>query len=225
MLGGLPATGAIARTVAGIENGAKSPLTGVFHSVFVLVMYFALMSVLKFVPLAVFAAILISVAINMSRFPLFIKLCKFGKRDTAVLIVSCVLTVVFDLTYGVIGGVVLALLVNIQNMRTKLKLEKAEPETQENTDLEKQVSRGVTLVATGSLYFININKFADKISKELESAAIVTVDMAGVTRIDSTSLEKIAKLSRAAVAQGKTLEFINYGEKVQPKFEKFYKLF
>ena len=71
LLGGLPATGAIARTAAGIENGAKSPLTGVFHAVFVLLMYFALMDVVKYIPLCVFSAILISVAINMSRFKLF----------------------------------------------------------------------------------------------------------------------------------------------------------
>lgn len=212
LLGGLPATGAIARTMAGIENGAKSPLTGVFHAVFVLIMYFALMNVLKFVPLCVFAAILISVAINMSRFPLFIKLCKFGKRDVAVLITSCVLTVFFDLTYGVIGGIVLALLVNVQNMRIKLTVVKAE-------------DNAATLVAKGTLYFININKFTDAINKEFESAAAVTVDMSKVERIDSTSLEKIVKLTGSLAAQGKTLELVNCNHKIRTRMDKFSKLF
>ncbi len=212
LLGGLPATGAIARTVAGIENGAKSPLTGVFHSVFIFIMYFSLMNVLKFVPLAVFSAILISVAINMSRFPLFFKLCKFGKRDVAVLLVSCVLTVVFDLTYGVIGGIVLALLVNVQNMRIKLNVVRSE-------------DSGSTLVAKGTLYFININQFTAALSKEFESNDEVTVDMSGIQRIDSTSLEKIAKLNRAVKAQGKSLELVGYNDAIRVRMDKFFKVF
>ena len=212
MLGGLPATGAIARTVAGIENGAKSPLTGVFHAVFVLIMYFALMGVLKFVPLAVFSAILISVAINMSRFPLFFKLCKFGKRDVAVLVVSCVLTVVFDLTYGVIGGIVVALLVNVQNMRIKLSVQKSEDAT-------------ALVVAKGTLYFININKFIDTLSKEFETNNEVTVDMSGIARIDSTSLEKIVKLNRAIKVQGKSLELVGYNDKIRTRLDKYFKVF
>ncbi|MDE7078813.1 MAG: STAS domain-containing protein [Clostridia bacterium] len=212
LLGGLPATGAIARTVAGIENGAKSPLTGVFHSVFVLIMYFALMSVLKFVPLAVFSAILISVAINMSRFPLFFKMCKFGKRDVAVLIITCVLTVVFDLTYGVIGGIVLALLVNVQNLRIKLTVENSEEECP-------------TLIVNGTLYFINVNKFIDVLNKEFELKNEVIVDLSGVKRIDSTSLEKIVKLNRAIKAQGKSLELVGYNDRIRARLDKYFKVF
>ena len=210
LLGGLPATGAIARTVAGIENGAKSPLTGVFHALFVLIMYFALMGVLKFVPLAVFSAILISVAINMSRFPLFFKLCKFGKRDVAILVVSCVLTVVFDLTYGVIGGIVLALLVNIQNMKVKLSVERSKNSS--------------TLTVKGSLYFININKFIDALNKEFESSDNVTVNMYRVKRIDASSLEKIVKLNRAIKAQGKSLELVAYNDKIRARLDKYFKV-
>jgi hypothetical protein len=91
LLGGLPATGAIARTAASIENGAQSPFAGIFHAVFLLVMYFALMGVMQYIPLAVFSAILISVAINMSRFPLFAKLSRFGIRDSIILLVTFVL--------------------------------------------------------------------------------------------------------------------------------------
>ena len=123
LLGGLPATGAIARTAASIENGAKSPLAGMFHAVFILILYFLLMNVVKHIPLAVFSAILISVAINMSRFPLFIKLTTFGIRDVFILVITCVLTVVFDLTYGVLGGVVVTVLANVANLNKKLKLD------------------------------------------------------------------------------------------------------
>ena len=208
LLGGLPATGAIARTAAAIENGAKSPLAGMFHAVFVLIMYFALMNVVKYIPLAVFSAILISVAINMSRFPLFIKLAKFGVRDTIILFVTCILTVVFDLTYGVLGGVAVTFIANVKNFKKGLKLTK-----DEQSDVIK---------ADGTLFFANANKLTDRIHKELETADEVTVDMSGLERIDETALEKLAATSRKAKAQGKALNFINYNENVAKRIDKFF---
>lgn len=209
LLGGLPATGAIARTAAGIENGAKSPLTGMFHAVFVLILYFLLMGVVKFIPLAVFSAILISVAINMSRFPLFIKLTKFGIRDVLILIVTCVLTVIFDLTYGVIGGVVVTFIANAKNIKTGLKIEEGE---------------NGTLKAKGTLFFLNANKLTDAILKEFESFDTVTVDLSEVLRIDETALEKIVTLNKKIKANGKSLELVGYNDKICKRLDKFFKV-
>lgn len=207
LLGGLPATGAIARTAAAIENGAKSPLAGMFHALFVLIMYFALMNVVKYIPLAVFSAILISVAINMSRFPLFIKLAKFGVRDTIILLVTCVLTVVFDLTYGVLGGVAVTFIANAKNFKIGLKI---------NKDEQSNVIK-----AEGTLFFVNANKLTDFVSKELETADDITIDMSGIERIDETALEKMVATSRKAKAQGKNVSYINYNENVAKRVEKF----
>jgi SulP family sulfate permease len=207
LLGGLPATGAIARTAAAIENGAKSPFTGMFHALFVLIMYFALMNVVKYIPLAVFSAILISVAINMSRFPLFIKLAKFGVRDTIILFVTCILTVVFDLTYGVLGGVAVTFIANAKNFKTGLKIDK---DQQSNT-----------IKADGTLFFVNANKLVDCINNELQTADEITIDMSGIERIDETALEKLVATTRKAKAQGKTVSYINYNENVAKRVEKF----
>lgn len=212
LLGGLPATGAIARTAAGIENGAKSPLTGMFHAIFVLIMYFALMDVVKFIPLTVFASILISVAINMSRFPLFAKLSSFGIRDVAVLLTTFVLTVLFDLTYGVIGGLVVSFIANAKNLFKGLTIEKDES------------AQTPTLVVTGTLYFVNANKLADAVEKEFESADNVTVDMRSIERIDETALEKIVSLNKKIKAKGKNLDLIGYNEKICKRFDKFFKI-
>ena len=209
LIGGLPATGAIARTAAGIENGAKSPLTGMFHAIFVLVLYFVLMGVVKFIPLAVFSAILMSVAINMSRFPLFIKLSRFGIRDVIVLIATCVLTVVFDLTYGVIGGVILTFIVNAKNIKTGIKIEKVK-------DGEIKVK--------GTVFFLNANKLTDSIAKEFENCDTVTVDMSELERIDQTALEKIVTLNKKIKAQGKSLELIGYNQKICNRLDKFFKV-
>lgn len=212
LLGGLPATGAIARTAAGIENGAKSPLTGMFHAVFILIMYFALMDVVQYIPLSVFAAILISVAINMSRFPLFLKLSKFGVRDVAVLLTTFVLTVVFDLTYGVIGGFIVTVLVNVKNLKIGLQIEKDE------------TAQTPTLVLTGTLYFVNANKLAVAVEKEFENADNVTIDMRGVEGVDETALEKLASLDKKIKTQGKNLDFVGYNEKICKRFDKFFKI-
>lgn len=213
LLGGLPATGAIARTAASIENGAKSPLAGIFHALFVLIMYFALMNVVKFIPLAVFSAILISVAINMSRFPLFLKLTKFGIRDVIILLVTCVLTVVFDLTYGVIGGVIVTFIANAKNFSIGLKIEKNES------------AETPTLTAKGTLFFLNANKLVDALEKEFETAETVIVDMSELERIDETAMEKLVVFNRKIKAQGKNIDLVGYNEKIQKRFDKFFKVF
>jgi len=213
LLGGLPATGAIARTAASIENGAKSPLAGIFHALLVLIMYFALMNVVKFIPLAVFSAILISVAINMSRFPLFLKLTKFGIRDVIILLVTCVLTVVFDLTYGVIGGVIVTFIANAKNFSIGLKIEK-------NESVETP-----TLTAKGTLFFLNANKLVEALEKEFETAETVIVDMSGLERIDETAMEKLVVFNRKIKAQGKNIDLVGYNEKIQKRFDKFFKVF
>ncbi len=171
--GGLPATGAIARTAASIQNGAQSPLAGVFHALFLLVMYLVLMPVMKFIPLCALAAILISVALHMSNFPLFAKLCKAPVCDVVVLAVTCALTVFFDLTYGVIGGFVVALLCNVTAFRHKPHVGKVE--------------NGV-LSLQGQLFFLQAPAILAFLK---ESEGDVTIDFARVTKIDITVGQKL----------------------------------
>ncbi len=209
LLGGLPATGAIARTAAGIENGAKSPLTGVFHSIFVLIMYFALMGVMQYIPLCVFSAILISVAINMSRFKLFGRLTTFGVRDSIILIATCALTIIFDLTYGVIGGVVITLIANIMHIKKGLKMNTTEAE-------------GERVVALcGSATFINASKMTDYIEKQFEDTSKIRLDLASLDAIDQTALEKLAGLFKKLRPQGKELVLEGANDKTKARIEKF----
>ena len=204
-LGGLPATGAIARTAAGIENGAKSPLTGMFHATFVLILYFVLMSVVKHIPLCVFSAILISVAINMSRFKLFFKLTKFGIRDTIVLIITCALTVVFDLTYGVLGGVFVTVILNIKNFKLGLKI-----------SCQDQVVK-----ASGTVFFANANKLVAFIERQAQNSNSITLDLSEVDRIDQTALEKIATINKKLKVQEKQLIMVGANIKTQQRINKF----
>ncbi len=210
LLGGLPATGAIARTAASIENGAKSPLAGIFHAVFLLVMYFALMGVLQYIPLAVFSAILISVSINMSRFPLFIKLSKFGVRDSIILFVTCILTIVFDLTYGVLGGVALTFIVNAKNLKTGLKVERVDGE------------ETPTLKVKGALFFVTANKLVGEMGKALETSESVVVDMTETESLDETALEKISSFNKSVKAKGKSIELVGYNDKIRARLDTYF---
>ena len=129
-----------------------------------------------------------------------------------VLLVTFVLTVVFDLTYGVLGGVAVTFIANAKNLFKGLTIEKDES------------AQTPTLVVTGTLYFVNANKLADAVEKEFESADNVTVDMRLIERIDETALEKIVSLNKKIKAKGKNLDLIGYNEKICKRFDKFFKI-
>lgn len=186
LCGALPATGAIARTAANINSGAKSPLSGIFHAIFLLLMYLILMPIVKYIPLSSLAAVLIMVAYNMSNFKLFAKLMFFGITDCIILIVTCVLTILFDLTYGVLGGLVLTVLLMIPYFAKPIKIQQSESE-----DGEKQQ---IVLKVSGNISFINVFKLIKQIDKDKNNDATITVDMSEVKRIDVSAGEKIAKI-------------------------------
>ncbi|MBO5888707.1 MAG: SulP family inorganic anion transporter [Clostridia bacterium] len=196
MLGGLPATGAIARTSANIKSGAKSSLAGVFHAVFLLIFYFVLMGVMKFIPLCALAAVLINVSINICNPKKFIKTGKFGVRDTIVLYTAMLLTVFFDLTYGVIGGFVLALVLNIESFKNPLKISSEE-----------------TVKLQGAIYFLNVNKLIKTLGEKLSESNEITIDFEKVTKIDLSSAEKLHHYKNEIELSGKTVKFINLTEK------------
>ncbi len=201
MLGGLPATGAIARTSANIKSGAKSSLAGVFHAVFLLIFYFVLMGVIKFIPLCALAAVLINVSINICNPKKFIKTGKFGIRDTIVLYTAMLLTVFFDLTYGVLGGFILALLLNIESFKNPLKIE-----NEENT-----------IKVKGAIYFLNVNKLIKEISAHFSENEEIIVDFNKITKIDLSSSEKLHHYKQEIEFKGKKLTYVNVSEKLDKR--------
>lgn len=208
IFGGMPAIGAIARTTANIKSGAKSPLAGIFHSVFMCIMYFSLMGVIKYIPLAAFAAILIIVSINMANFPIFFKIVKFGYRDTAMVIVSCLLTIFFNLIYGIIGGLILTFLVNIPNFKNKLAVEQV--------DGEKTIVK-----VSGAIYFLSVNKLMDTLTKTLDLHNEIIIDFAKTQSIDESSIEKFTDFSKRARDNKKIIQFVNCNEKINKRITKY----
>ncbi len=202
LCGGLPATGAIARTAAGINNGAKSPLTGVFHALFLLVMYLVLMPVMTFIPLTGLAAILITVAIHMANFPLFVRLATFGVRDGIVLLAAFLLTVFFDLTYGVIGGFMLCCLLNLPGL---FHLAKA----------------GEDGAVRGEVCFLSAVGLCEHLSRQAREGETVELDLSAVARMDVTAAERLGKLRRKLAAQGKTVTLKGLSGAAAARLERF----
>ena len=204
LLGGLPATGAIARTAANINAGAKSPLSGMLHGLFLLIMYFSLMSVLRYIPLAVFSAILITVAIHMCNFRLFFKLIKFSKRDSIIVLSTCLLTLLLDLIYGVIGGMIISMILNIPSYRRRMKIERREGEI-------------LTIKVSGNIYVFNVDTIIKAIQERDASYKKVVIDFSEVIAIDATACERLGKLKKSFFSPENTLDFINISEKTSKR--------
>ena len=122
LLGGLPITAAMARTNLNYENGAKSPLSGIFQSLYLLLFYALLIPFLRFIPIAALVAPLVKVAITTGFYPQAMRLMRFSKRDCVQVVLTGLITIVFGVHFGVIAGIVSSFLVNISSFKHKMKL-------------------------------------------------------------------------------------------------------
>ena len=129
LFGGIPATGAIARTAANVKNGGRTPVAGMVHAVVILLFLVALMPVAKLIPMPVIAAILFIVAYNMSEWREFVSICKTKKiGDIVVLLITFLLTVILNLVVAIFAGGILTLLFYIIH---KLKSKETKDENDE----------------------------------------------------------------------------------------------
>lgn len=216
---GLPATGALARTAANINSGAKSSLAGIFHAIFLLIMYVVLLPVVKYIPLASMGAVLIVVAYSMSNFKLFFRLTSFTKRDTAVLMVTFILTVVFDLAYGVIGGLIVMIAVSIPNFIHPAKLVIAQSE--DIVGQEKYTEENCKFfIVTHDISFNSINGIIQRIIKESKDCELIVLDMSNTKRIDVTSVEKLVKCVKYLSEVDRRLVIHNANARIEKRYRK-----
>lgn len=202
MFGGIPATGAIARTAANIKNGGRTPVAGMVHSVTLLLILLVLMPYAAWIPMPTIAAILFMVAYNMSGWREFVSLIKTSpKSDVLVLITTFVLTVVFDLVVAIEVGIVMAALLFLMRMSavTEIKGWKYVGEDiNENNDPESirlKVVPKNTLVyeIIGPMFFAAADKFMD-ISLESDVKVLI-IRMRGVPAMDVTALRSLRKIN------------------------------
>jgi SulP family sulfate permease len=217
--GGIPATGAIARTATNIRNGAESPVAGIIHAVTLLLILLVAAPLAKYIPLATLSAVLLMVAFNMGEWREFSMLGKYPKSDVAVFLTTFGLTVVFDLTVAVETGMVLASFLFIRRISETTKVSLVD----EATDMEgdhhslrgKDVPPGVLVFSVfGALMFGAAEKLENILLHSHQEPRVLILRMQKVLAMDSTALNTLEHLHQKL--QKRDIALILSGPHTQP---------
>ena len=222
LFGGIPATGAIARTAANIKNGGSTPIAGMVHAVVLLLVLVFLMPYASFIPMPTIAAILFVVAYNMCQWRPFVRLCKTApKSDIAVLVITFVLTVVFDLVIAIEVGFVLACLLFMKRMSDETGVvgwKYVEEDTDDSEKLSVLPKEIRVYEITGPLFFGAADAVAKIGTKEFTQCLIVR--MRSVPAIDVTAMNAIEELYTKCEKKGIKLIFSHVNDQPMRVMEK-----
>lgn len=227
LFGGIPATGAIARTAANVKNGGRTPVAGMVHSITLLLILVVLMPYAAWIPMPAIAAILFVVAYNMSGWREFVSLCKASpKSDILVLVVTFVLTIVFDLVVAIETGIVLAALLFLMRMAnvTEVKSWKYigdnidEENDPESIKLKVVPKHTLVYEVIGPMFFAAADKFME-ISAQT-GIKVVIIRMRGVPAMDVTALRSLRMIHDRCQKKGITLLLSHVQEQPKMMMEK-----
>lgn len=210
--GGIPATGAIARTMTNINNGGRTPVAGIIHSIVLLLIVLFLGDLTKHIPMACLAGILVVVAYNMSEWRTFVSLMKQSRSTQAILLTTFLLTVIIDLTVAISVGLLLAIFAFLKRMNEyteishstgELKIESDSEIRHEGTEEEKLLLPDSVEVyeIRGPFFFGVANKFDEKMRNIGEHHKIRIIRMRKVPFIDSTGLNNLEALIKNSIKE------------------------
>ncbi len=209
LFGGIPATGAIARTAANIKNGGRTPIAGMVHSVTLLLILVVLMPYAALIPMPAIAAILFMVAYNMCGWREFVNLCKTApKSDILVLVLTFVLTVVFDLVVAIEVGLILTCILFMKRMSDVTEVsgwKYVEPEDDPEGTMMNVPKNTVVYEITGPMFFGAADKLL-KIAVQ-DNAKCRILRMRSVNAIDSTAMRNFERLYKECQKKKVTLIF------------------
>lgn len=202
LFGGIPATGAIARTAANIKNGGRTPMAGVVHAVVLLLIMVLFMPYAKLIPMSTLSGILCVVSYNMAELKSMKMLLKSSKSDAIVMMVTFLLTVIFDLVVAIEIGMIFAMALIIKKLSENTTVKVVDYKHEEaETDLDKYKNKKIMIYEiTGPLFFGAATTFLDTLNDINTKIHIVIFDMSKMTVLDATAydaLEKIEKRCRA----------------------------
>ena len=230
LFGGIPATGAIARTMTNINNGGRTPIAGIIHAIVLLLILLVLMPYASYIPMATLAGVLVIVSYNMSGWRTFKGLLKNPKSDVTVLLVTFFLTVIFDLTIAIEIGLVIACALFIKRVMETTEISvisnEINPSDEADMDLHEEhliIPDGCAVYEINGPYFFGIaNKF-DDLQSALEAGHMPHVQiirMRKVPFIDSTGIHNLANLIEMNHEQGIHVILSGVTPKVHSQLEK-----
>lgn len=210
LFGGIPATGAIARTMTNINNGGRTPVAGIIHAVVLLLILLLLMPLAKFIPMACLAGVLTIVAYNMSGWRTFRALLKNPRSDVSVLLVTFLLTVIFDLTIAIEIGLLIACVLFLRRVMETTEISVVRDELDPGADLDVQlheepllIPEGVEVYEINGPYFFGIaTKFEEMMSHMGKHSKVRIIRMRKVPFIDSTGIHNLQTLCEMSQKTG-----------------------
>ena len=234
LFGGIPATGAIARTMTNINNGGKTPVAGLIHAVVLFLILLFLMPLAQYIPMACLAGVLVVVSYNMSEWRTFRALLKNPKSDITVLLITFFLTVIFDLTVAIEVGLVIACLLFMRRVAETTEISVITDEINPNQELDIAVNeeslivpKGVEVYEINGPYFFGIaNKFEEQMVQLGDRPKVRIIRMRKVPFIDSTGIHNLTNLCKMSKKERITIVLSGVNEKVHHVLEKsgFYEL-
>ena len=215
LFGGIPATGAIARTAANIKNGGRTPIAGIVHSITLVIVLVVLMPFAGMIPMPTIAVILFVVAYNMCQWRTFVHLIRTApKSDIIVLLTTFILTVVFDLVVAIEIGMVLACLLFIKRMSEETHVDSWTYVDDDTPDVDEHLRRLPLQIRvyeiTGPLFFGAADAIEHIVVKDFTTCLILR--MRSVPALDSTALNALQNLTKVCESKGITLVFSHVNE-------------
>lgn len=215
LFGGIPATGAIARTAANIKNGGRTPIAGIVHSITLVIVLIVLMPFAGMIPMPTIAAILFVVAYNLCQWRTFVHLIRTApKSDIIVLLTTFILTVVFDLVVAIEIGMVLACLLFIKRMSEETHVDSWTYVDDDTPDVDEHLRRLPLQIRvyeiTGPLFFGAADAIEHIVVKDFTTCLILR--MRSVPALDSTALNALQNLTKVCESKGITLVFSHVNE-------------
>ena len=231
IFGGIPATGAIARTMTNINNGGRTPVAGIVHAVVLLLIFLFLMPLAQYIPMACLAGVLVIVSYNMSGWRSFFSILKNPKSDVIVLWVTFLLTVIFDLTIAIEVGLICACLLFMRRMAettdVKVISDEINPE-EEDSDFQLgnlehlTIPEGVEVYEINGPYFFGAGNRFEEIMGALhhQRPRVRIIRMRKVPFVDSTGIHNLTNLCLMSQAEGIQVVLSGVNERVQAVLHK-----
>lgn len=222
--GGIPATGAIARTMANINNGGRTPVAGIVHTLVLLLVLLFLGSLVKLIPMCCLAGVLVMVSYNMSGWRTIVSMCKSSMSGTSVLFVTLLLTVFFDLTLAIEVGLVMAIVLFMRRAMGSAHISVMRNEMGVHNDGENDevltIPAGAEVFEIEGPFFFGIaNKF-DELTRNTDAMPIRIIRMRKVTFIDATGLHNLEIFIQASHKEGRTVILSGVHDNVEKSLRK-----
>ena len=224
LFGGIPATGAIARTMTNINNGGRTPVAGIVHAVVLLLIFLFLMPLAQYIPMACLAGVLVVVSYGMSGWRSFLAMMRNPKSDVTVLLLTFFLTIIFDLTVAIEFGLVCACLLFMRRMAetTDVHAILNEIDLNEDADMERgnlehlTIPKGVEVYEINGPYFFGAgNRFEDIMARYGNRPKVRIIRMRKVPFIDSTGLHNLENMCLMSQKEGITVVLSGVNSKVE----------